>query len=171
MNLKREMVVGAALIVTALFSWSMTGVWRIEAAREQVDQNSARLNSLQEMIVQRDALQKRVGLDDENGLVAISLVEHVQRTLKAAGLKDSVLRGLHPREEEKLGESGAVREVHQIDITGVTPAQMGAWLACWDNPVQPWTVVSMDWRHVRAQTATNPNRYDCTLVCQAVLTK
>jgi hypothetical protein len=142
MNFKHRllMLIGFLLAIVTL----AMGV-RCWSARRDLEQGLARLDARTAAltryetsgIVVNDSVQ--VGTDD--------LVSQVQRTLTAGGIPNTAFRGIQPLGEH-LGEGGGARErAVQINLQAMCPADVGAWLAAWCVPAQPWRVTGVTWTH------------------------
>lgn len=75
------------------------------------------------------------------------LVAQVQRALLSAGVVPTAFRGIQPLSERVDATSRVTERTVQLQLEGVRPSDLGAWLAAWCAPGQAWTVISLAWSH------------------------
>lgn len=82
------------------------------------------------------------------------LVTRMQRALTLAGLPDSAFLGVQPLGEQVEPASRLRVSRVQVRLGGLSAPQIGAWVAAWAVPDQPWTIEGIELIHIEGPTGT-----------------
>jgi hypothetical protein len=95
------------------------------------------------------------------------LVTRAQQALVSSGLPIAAFSGVQPRADQTV--NGVRIQTVQLRLQGLRPADVGAWLAAWSTPDQPWRLSELQMVHSTAPSTAgaaplDTNRFDLTLV-------
>ena len=84
----------------------------------------------------------------------------VADTLAAAGLPESAMRSLDEQSDAELGETGLRRQTLRLALSGITPRELGLFLAALDRDHPEWGTARAELTRPRREDG---NRYDVGL--------
>jgi hypothetical protein len=152
----------AAAILTVLI-WGVVRLGQADLAwREARDRHATTVRDLARL----EALRAQVPSPASGRRPQDDLVVRAQQALAAAGLPASACSGVQPRADQTAG--GVRIQSVQLRLTGLRPADIGAWLAAWAAGGQTWNIGELQMNHAAGGTdgaaALDIDRYDLTLV-------
>lgn len=162
-----SMIAVFALLLAMFIGRSFTQAHQAEQAA------LAKWQHLEQQLQQYHRMQEQIGLSSNFQRSQENVLQRVQRSLQDTGLAAGQLRGVRPREERVLNNGAAVRQVVLIELSRLSPADMGAWLQHWAQAQNPWRITAMTWRHHggSGSQSQSGNFFDLQLSCAAVLSQ
>ena len=93
------------------------------------------------------------------------LVSRIQQALVAAGLPTTAFSGIQPLGDQLDPVSHVQQRSLQLRLNSLAPAELGAWLAAWLTPDQPWRVQGLALAHPQdgGGTTLDSNRFAVTV--------
>ena len=131
-------------VVLLVFAWWLV---RLEPARSAARMAIAREQTVAKDLLRLTALQGHEAQVVAQRLPDNDLVTRVQQALTLAGLTPASFNGLQPIAEQIDPISRLRQRRVQVRLHGLSPAQLGGWLAAWSTAEQPWLVESLGMTH------------------------
>jgi hypothetical protein len=176
MRVLQPLVLAWTVAVLGIAAWCALR-WGSAAERERVAQ--AACAAMGQDIQRLQALRAASPVSAHGRRPDADLVTRAQRALADAGLPIGACSGVQPRADQ-VSPGTAVRvQTVQLTLRGLSPAELGGWLAAWHAVTQPWLVSELQLVHVAtaaapaaAAAATNnpsldSNRFDISVVLAA----
>lgn len=161
--LRSPVVLWASACATVLL-W---GWFRFDQAGSRTAAAQAQLATVHQDLQRLEALRGRVQAPVRGRRPQDDLVTRAQQALASAGLPIAAFSGVQPRADQTV--NGVRIQTVQLRMQGLRPADVGAWLAAWATPDQPWRLSELQMVHSTAPptagaAALDMNRFDLTLV-------
>lgn len=145
-----------AFWLVLLWAW-----WRWGSAADALETARGEA-SIQQRQIDRLAELRQQGVAVTGARPDADLVARVHQSLAAAGVPPTACQGITPRSEP--GGTGGVRRVSaQVQLRGLSPADLGGWLGAWQGQNPAWQVIGLD----VARIAGQGNRFDATVLMAA----
>ena len=168
---RREYVLatGVIAVFAVLLAMFISRIFLQAEAKEQAA--LLKWQGLEQQLQTYHRMQNQIGLATGFQRSKENVLKRVQRSLQDTGIAAGQLRGVRPREERVLSNGAAVRQVVMVELTRLSPSDIGAWLQYWAKPANPWRITGMTWRHHGGSgaQAQSGNYFDLQLSCAAVL--
>lgn len=163
---RRAFILALAAIASVAICIVMLGWQRLSHAADLRRQADAQWRSLQQRLLERERLRADLGFGQMQRRDQEDVVQRVRSSLQDLGISAARLQGVRPREERVVQDGAALRQSVLIELRGLSPADIGAWLQHWCTAENPWRLTGMRWRH---SSGAQGNVYDCSISCTAVL--
>lgn len=130
----------------------------LRAAQRQAERQMAELQRWTEG-------QGRLSAVAGGAAAGADVVTQVQQALTTAGLPVAAFRGVQPLAEHAEPATGMVERTINVHFADLRPAEVGAWLAAWQGPKQPWQITGLVLTHPPsvAESALDNERFQITL--------
>ena len=140
-----------AFLLVVLGALSLITCWwvlRLEPAHKQAAAALAHEQQVEHDLARLNSLQGNMNRLAENRLPDNDVVTRIQQSMALAGLPAQLFQGIQPLGEQ-VDPNAQIRSRRiQVRFGGLTATQVGAWVAAWQSPEQPWVIEGIDFVHL-----------------------
>jgi hypothetical protein len=166
----RHLLLGGILMVCLVLAtavWCRALVGAADAARDGA------IERLRQVRIQATAV---AGLRQRHEAVTTTrrpdtdLIATLRSAARAAGVPESAFQGVTPRDDRIIGDGSLRIQQVQVQVQGVSLAQVGSWLAALRAAGSPWRIGGLDLIHERRGTgpaADAADRYAVSVLLTA----
>ena len=158
----RLIIVAVALGMLAVGLW---GGLRLGSAQAVLAAASARSREADVDLARLALLRAHEAHIVSRNVPDTDLVSRIQQALIAAGLPTTAFSGIQPLGAQLDPVSHVQQRSLQLRLNSLAPAELGAWLAAWLTPDQPWRVQGLALAHPQdgGGTTLDSNRFAVTV--------
>jgi hypothetical protein len=156
----RQAVLAATIVVLVVLLW---GVIRLGSAQAVLTDAEGRERGTAQDLDRLERLRAHEAHVVARQVSDSDLISHVQQALTAAGLQTSAFSGIQPLGDQLDPISHVQQHTVQLHLNSLAPAELGAWLAAWLTPDQPWRVQGLALAHPQDASTLDVNRFAVTV--------